>query len=435
MDFVVAIVSHNRSDSIFAKTITTLSMCGVPSASIYVFVAPDEMMDYVGKVGDCNLCVGAVGLVANRRAIETYFPEGKRIVCMDDDIESIDFSLSDEIGDFKTLVNKGFEMCYLNDAYLWGVYPVFNPYFRKNRPEVVVGLYFIVGCIHGIINRPSLAEIQNSICVNKEDVEKSIKYFLNDGKVIRFDRIGFKTKYFNSVGGLGGLRDRINDIQNEAVALHTAYKSITKLKIRKNGVYEVVLKPVGEKKKKCKSICDVSLNEDVSLCELSPYFLPTIDADNELVQNLYAMLVQYTVPMCSNKTGRAPRFGRHRSVTFGMIRGRCTRKYGLSVNSVKYPELWEAIQKLGKAIVPFEWSAVYLNHNVVTPRHLDPHNSGVSCIVALGDYEGCDLVIEGHGTYNINMRPLVFDGSKNYHYNTPLISGDKYSLVFFHNDH
>lgn len=76
-------------------------------------------------------------------------------------------------------------------------------------------------------------------------------------------------------------------------------------------------------------------------------------------------------------------------------------------------------------------TTIHVNNNVVCPRHLDPSNSGSSVIVSFGDYEGCDLVIEGYGTFNTNLKPILFNGAKLYHYNTPLISGNKYSLVFF----
>jgi hypothetical protein len=51
--------------------------------------------------------------------------------------------------------------------------------------------------------------------------------------------------------------------------------------------------------------------------------------------------------------------------------------------------------------------------------------------VSFGDYVGCDLVVDGV-TYD-TRKGLVFDGYLKEHYNTPLISGTKYSLVFFNN--
>ena len=101
----------------------------------------------------------------------------------------------------------------------------------------------------------------------------------------------------------------------------------------------------------------------------------------------------------------------------------------------KFPELYEKILKFGKTFVPFDFTSIHVNHNVVCPRHLDPYNTGPSCIISIGDYKGCNLVVESYGEYDTNCKPLIFDGSKLYHYNTQLISGNKYSFVFFNNTH
>jgi hypothetical protein len=166
-----------------------------------------------------------------------------------------------------------------------------------------------------------------------------------------------------------------------------------------------------------------------------PKVLGELNPDDEIIQEILSYLATFKVPQVSNGRGRSASFGTHRAMTLGMIRARKTKEYGLSYNSKKHPELYEAIKKLGEKIVPFAFNAIHVNNNVVCPRHLDPYNSGASVIVSFGDYEGCDLVVEGCGTFNTNLKPLLFNGAKFYHYNTPLISGNKYSFVFFTNSH
>lgn len=163
--------------------------------------------------------------------------------------------------------------------------------------------------------------------------------------------------------------------------------------------------------------------------------LPKMDPNREDVLEVYRLLESITVPCVDKGRGRSLTFGRHRAMTMGMIRARATKKYGLSYYSRKHPALYEALMELGKTIVPFEFNAIHVNHNVVCPRHIDPYNSGKSLLVSFGDYEGCNLVVEGHGEYNTNGSPVVFNGARLYHYNTPLLSGNKYSLVFFTNSH
>lgn len=166
-----------------------------------------------------------------------------------------------------------------------------------------------------------------------------------------------------------------------------------------------------------------------------PKVLASLDPADEFLQEILSHLSTFKVPQVSNGRGRSTSFGTHRAMTLGMIRARKTKEYGLSYNSKKHPELYEAIRKLGEKIVPFEFNAIHVNNNVVCPRHLDPYNTGSSVLVSFGDYEGCDLEIEGVGCFNTNCRPLQFNGAKFYHYNTPLKSGNKYSLVFFTNSH
>jgi len=127
-------------------------------------------------------------------------------------------------------------------------------------------------------------------------------------------------------------------------------------------------------------------------------------------------------------------FPAFRGCVLGTSRGRFGRsKEGLSRLSKKYPKLWDEVKEWSYENVPnsVEWNCVQVNKNLVCPIHKDKNNVGNSFIVSFGDYVGCNLVVDGveYDTRN----GLVFDGYIQEHYNTPLISGTKYSLVFFNN--
>ena len=49
------------------------------------------------------------------------------------------------------------------------------------------GLTFIIGAFYGFINRPNDSDLLTTIdhYGNKEDVERSIRYWLKDGNVVR----------------------------------------------------------------------------------------------------------------------------------------------------------------------------------------------------------------------------------------------------------
>ena len=52
-------------------------------------------------------------------------------------------------------------------------------------------------------------------------------------------------------------------------------------------------------------------------------------------------------------------------------------------------------------------------------------------LVSFGNYEGGNIVIEPYGELSAKYHPIIFNGSELYHYNTPILNGTKYSLVFY----
>jgi hypothetical protein len=125
---------------------------------------------------------------------------------------------------------------------MWGVYPVCNPYFQESKHDVIYNLSFIMGGCHGVINRKNCDAIKSDInLTNKMDVEKSLLYFQHDGILIRYNKIACKTQMFSSLGGgLGGFDERLEPMKNEAFLIHEKYPSVTRIKIRKNGMHEIV---------------------------------------------------------------------------------------------------------------------------------------------------------------------------------------------------
>jgi hypothetical protein len=108
-------------------------------------------------------------------------------------------------------------------------------------------LNYIVGAFYGIINRPKLKAIQLTITKEngqKEDVERTLKYFLTDGIVVRFNKIVFETKYYGKEGGLGTFENRIKPMMEASKRLKKQYGEYGDIKVRGNGMAEFVLKKV-----------------------------------------------------------------------------------------------------------------------------------------------------------------------------------------------
>ena len=105
------------------------------------------------------------------------------------------------------------------------------------------------------------------------------------------------------------------------------------------------------------------------------------------------------------------------------------RTRGPSRYNKKFPELFEAIQEMIAHHRPsFEYTTIQVNRNVLSHPHVDKNNVGPSYIIALGDFTGGRLVIEGV-EHDIHNRFKRFDGTKG-HWITSF-EGERYSLVFF----
>jgi hypothetical protein len=252
-DYVVCIPSYKRSQICNEKTLKTLKKMNIPSNKIYVYLAnKEEEVEYekiLDKTLYNKLVVGIKGLVPQRQFIMEQWPEGKHIVFFDDDVASIDLSMS-KIFKGKSLdffFKYAFKECKKMKSFVWGVYPVFNPFFRKARDEMSTCLNYIVGAFYGIINRPNLKSIQLTLTKEngqKEDVERTIKYFIEDGIVLRFNKIGFETKYYGKSGGLGTFEARLKPMLEASKLLKKTYPEYGEISTKKNGMTEFRLKKI-----------------------------------------------------------------------------------------------------------------------------------------------------------------------------------------------
>jgi hypothetical protein len=183
--------------------------------------------------------------------IGARFVRGNIIVFFDDDVQSIDLSMSEfkkkSLNDF---LNHAFSECKKHKSFIWGVYPVFNPFFRKGRSVMTTTQNYIVGAFYGIINRPKLKSIQLTLTKEngqKEDVERTIKYFIEDGIVLRFNKIGFVTKYYGKEGGLGTFEARLKPMLEASKLLKKEFPEYGDISTKSNGMTEFRLKKIPSK--------------------------------------------------------------------------------------------------------------------------------------------------------------------------------------------
>jgi hypothetical protein len=122
--------------------------------------------------------------------------------------------------------------------------------------------------------------------------------------------------------------------------------------------------------------------------------------------------------------------GAGRSQSLGILP---RRGYGVgeSRNNTHYKHIFDEARKVAPTICPdINWTTLMLNHNYEALPHIDKNNDGYSCVVAFGDYTGGELVVDGK-EYDIRHKPFKFCAAKTRHSVKPVLSGDRYSLVFF----
>jgi hypothetical protein len=255
-DYIVCVPSYKRAETCNNKTLTMLKNNKINASKIYVYVANDDEYKEYLRILDPKLyhklVVGIKGLVPQRQFIMEQWKDGQHIVFFDDDVEKIDLTIS-KLFKGKTLdyfFKYAFKECKKQRSFIWGVYPVFNPFFREARDELSTQLNYIVGAFYGIINRPSLKAIQLTLTKEngqKEDVERTIKYFIEDGIALRFNRVGFVTKYYGKTGGLGTFEDRLQPMLEASKKLKAAYPDYGNLSTKKTGMTEFKLKKIPAK--------------------------------------------------------------------------------------------------------------------------------------------------------------------------------------------
>jgi len=265
MNFKIIIPSYSRDSIICKKTLQVLANAAVPQENIYIFVLESQKCSYKtefikNNFDRINLISVNIepGLDKMRNYITLYFPEGDYLLHMDDDIDdilklsideniidikkSIRYNLISKISEFIEICNDAFDIIKNNNTALFGIYPVANGYFMKDLPEHTFDLRFCVGVLWGSINDHSiLIDIEE-----KEDVQRSIMYFMKYKKILRINNITIKTKYYKTKGGM---QDRcINDLnriessKKSCEFLLDKYPEYTKLYTsKKTGIYEIKL--------------------------------------------------------------------------------------------------------------------------------------------------------------------------------------------------
>lgn len=259
MDYVIAIPSYKRHTTLKKKTLKVLKEYNIPKKMIYIFVAnKEEELLYKAEL-DANsygkIVVGKPGIKEIRNFMAAYFPNKKKIVYLDDDISKIEECISHgdplnkkdnkliKLKSFDRFVKNAFKQSEQTGFHNWGVYPTDNPYFMKptmkNKSHMSTNLKFLIGFFTGVINHHG-AEIRT--ISDKEDYERTIKYYLKDGGVLRFNNISCNTRCYKEPGGIQTDRKKENSRVNAGILIRNYPDLVSINESRKSGFVEIRLR-------------------------------------------------------------------------------------------------------------------------------------------------------------------------------------------------
>ena len=179
-----------------------------------------------------------------RNFITNYFENNTNIFNLDDDLtkfialkkeinlkkfkkyESIDFKK----GYLDEFIKRGFYECIEKNISIFGIYPVANPYFMRRK--IAYGLKYLIGSCWGVINDKNIKVTIN----DKEDFERTIKFYLKDKNIIRYEFISVISRYYKEKGGMQETRN-YDGIYKSCLYLVNKYENICSLNLKKKSGY------------------------------------------------------------------------------------------------------------------------------------------------------------------------------------------------------
>lgn len=253
VDYVLAIPSYKREKTIQKKTLKLLDEHNISPEKVVIFVANDEEKENYSKelqnhkYGK-NIVVGVPTIGAQRNFIENYYPEGTKLMMFDDDLNGVyikkDKSLVPIDNLEKDFIEKGFMLCAEKNAKCFGLYAAANHFFMKHR--IYESLCYIPGGTFGVIVEHN--EFLKRRLNHGEDYEYSIRQYVHNGILVRFDDITIKSAFFKEPGGLQTIRTK-QYIYDSIKEIQDTFPELCKMYIRKStGNAELRLRDNAEQK-------------------------------------------------------------------------------------------------------------------------------------------------------------------------------------------
>ncbi|HNX02203.1 MAG TPA: hypothetical protein PLE33_05880 [Candidatus Cloacimonas sp.] len=192
----IAIPSYRRPN---VKTLELLKEFSKEEVFIFVHDAEDYAK-YQINAGRAQIIQtnAPQGIVNQRNFILDYFPEGEKIIMLDDDIKKVKKLINKRLSSnvsVKQFFSFGFSLCTAHNYKLWGVYPIANSFFMKPK---LSNHHFIIGTLTGIINNKLRYDSNLKV---KEDYDFTLQNIIKFGGALRLDYYTIEAEHYTNKGG------------------------------------------------------------------------------------------------------------------------------------------------------------------------------------------------------------------------------------------
>ena len=251
---VLVIPSRGRADKVVPFTINAFREAGCTIENVEVWVNETELDAYRATTkGEQGITIRSylledvpgeteLNLRVARTLIARAYEPGTRLVCADDDIKRFQRLRStkelEQADMSKVIPTLRAVAAQYNDT-LFGIYPVANGYFMSRR--ITTDLRLIVGAFYGYTVKGDL-EVETPMLDEKEDSERTIRFYMKNGAVVRAEHVCLLTNFYGERGGMQLYRTEESNLLG-ATALHRMWPFITsEPKLERSGRWEVRLK-------------------------------------------------------------------------------------------------------------------------------------------------------------------------------------------------
>lgn len=240
---VIAIASHERQKLIQKNTLAFLHKHRIPMKQVYVFCSPKSFFSYqtIADEWGFHLIKSKNSIMATRNHIIEYFPNGKPILEMDDDIRDIVITKPPakrkSLPSLSTFLTSSFRLLKQKKG-LWGVNATDN-----NREESVsgkdqFGAYAIINSFCGYFNDKRI----RLTVPEKEDFDRTAQFLSLGLPVLKRGGYGIRTNYWKNPGGIQahyGFQKRLEVQSKSADLLMKKFPDKFRKQTRKNGIVDI----------------------------------------------------------------------------------------------------------------------------------------------------------------------------------------------------